>query len=477
MNPVELLMRVREVAAKTPLDLRALVALFEEADGLLETEVAAAWLLRHVSHAPIFEWLRHVDPDERLAAMRFVGQLGSPGARFLRLAVRDGVPLNARRARAAVGALRLADVAPPDRARRSLGLEKEGLGAGGWNVGGWFAGLSPPRQPRRRGWVGKVALPAAARTPEALLAALGLTAAEVRVFGRPVGGPGSGYVEFQIPKRRGMRTIAAPKQRLKTAQRWLLDNVFSSLTPHEAAHGFRRGRSVVTNARPHVGRGLVLKLDLQDFFPTIHLRRVEGMLLGCGYSGDVAWLLSRLATYRSRLPDGRAAQPAVLPQGAPTSPVLANVITRRLDARLAGLAAKFGANYTRYADDLTFSFVEPHPPKLGRFLWWVNAICQQEGFFENASKRRFLRRGGRQEVTGLVVNAGVSVPRHVRRRFRAALHGVRTRGLAAEARKYGREPRAYAAWLHGTAAWLAMVHPAQGQQWLAEVRQLLREGR
>jgi hypothetical protein len=161
----------------------------------------------------------------------------------------------------------------------------------------------------------------------------------------------------------------------------------------------------------------------------------------------------------------------VLPQGAPTSPVIANLISKALDARLTGLSKKWNAQYTRYADDLTFSFKERHPPKLERFLWWVNAICQQEGFIENASKRRLLRSGSRQSVTGLVVNEKVSVPRHVRREFRAILHNVKKNGLAAESR--GRKD--FGPWLHGMAAYLAMVHPEQGKKWLAEVKAILKK--
>lgn len=120
---------------------------------------------------------------------------------------------------------------------------------------------------------------------------------------------------------------------------------------------------MITNAKPHVGAGLVVKMDLQDFFPSVHYRRVEGLMNKLGY-GDLSYMLARLTTYRTRLADGRTVQPGVLPQGAPTSPVIANLSSKGLDGRLTGLAKKWGAKYTRYADDLTFSFKERHPPKL-----------------------------------------------------------------------------------------------------------------
>ena len=139
-------------------------------------------------------------------------------------------------------------------------------------------------------------------------------------------------------------------------QRQLLDELLAKLPVHDAAHGFVPGRSTVTNAEPHVGAALVVKLDLLNFFPSIHYQRVAGLFRHYGYDEEVADLLAALTTHRPRLADGTVAWPGALPQGAPTSPALANLVCRRLDARLSGLARRSGARYTRYADDLTFSF-------------------------------------------------------------------------------------------------------------------------
>jgi hypothetical protein len=158
-----------------------------------------------------------------------------------------------------------------------------------------------------------------------------------------------------------------------------------------------------------------------------------------------------------------------MPQGAPTSPALANLVCRRLDARLAALAAKTGAIYTRYADDLTFSFDQPPERGLGHFIWWVGQILGQEGFFENIPKRRIMRRAGRQRVTGLVVNSELSVPRDVRRIFRAKLHRCRKDGVTEQTVGHPL-PRAY---LLGFASYVAMVQPALGKKLLGEVRELL----
>jgi RNA-directed DNA polymerase len=238
---------------------------------------------------------------------------------------------------------------------------------------------------------------------------------------------------------------------------------------HEACHGFVPGRSTVTNATPHLRAALVVKTDLCDFFPSVHYRRVRGFFEQLGYSEEVATLLSRLTTHRPVLPDGRVAWPGTLPQGAPTSPALANLVCRRLDQRLAGLARRVGATYTRYADDLTFSFAEKPEVNLGRFLWWIDQICQQEGFAEHTGKRRIMRPNGQQRVTGLVVNSSLSVPRAARRRFRAILNNCRRHGLAAEAR--GRED--FADYLRGFVSYLSMVQPELGRKLLGEVHALL----
>jgi hypothetical protein len=138
-----------------------------------------------------------------------------------------------------------------------------------------------------------------------------------------------------------------------------------------------------------------------------------------------------------------------------------------MDARLAALAKKSGAHYTRYADDLTFSF-DAEPKTLGRFLWWVDQICQQEGFAENARKRRILRKKSQQRVTGIVVNSGMFIPRRDRHRFRAILQRVKKNGLEAEAR--GRKD--FRAYLLGFAAYVKMVQPELGAKWVTEVKAL-----
>ncbi|MEO1269430.1 MAG: reverse transcriptase domain-containing protein, partial [Myxococcota bacterium] len=205
----------------------------------------------------------------------------------------------------------------------------------------------------------------------------------------------SHYKRFTIPKRRGgRRLISAPMPRLKRAQRWILDHVLTPITVHEAAHGFRSGRSIVTNAAPHVGAAVVVNMDLRDFFPTLTFRRVRGAFGALGYSGSVATVLALLCTE----PDTEQVQldgntwhvalgPRHLPQGAPTSPALTNIICRRLDRRLTGLAQELGFVYTRYADDLTFSKpVLGEQPVIGRLLGQAGHIIEDEGFVVHPDK-------------------------------------------------------------------------------------------
>jgi retron-type reverse transcriptase len=287
---------------------------------------------------------------------------------------------------------------------------------------------------------------------------------------RPGTEPGSGYIEFEIPKAKGgTRRIAAPRTPLRKVQRKILDEILAKVPVHDACHGFVENRSTVTNAAPHVGAAIVIKMDIKDFFPTVHYRRVRGLFQYLGYNEQVAATLAGLTTYRPKLASGHVVWPGVLPQGAPTSPAIANLTCRRLDHRLTRLAAKCGAVYTRYADDLTFSFKTEPDVRIGRFLWWVDGICQQEGFTERADKRRILRAKHQQRVTGLVVNAKVNIPRAERRRFRAILHNCAKSGIESQAREHAD----FKSYLAGYAAYVHMVDPVLGKHYLAEVARLI----
>ncbi|HVV87179.1 MAG TPA: reverse transcriptase family protein, partial [Kofleriaceae bacterium] len=314
-------------------------------------------------------------------------------------------------------------------------------------------------------------------TPADLAGALGLTVPRLRWLSFHAEAPEkTHYRYFTIAKRSGgVRKLAAPRRQLATAQRWILDRVLAGLPLTDHAHGFVPGRSTVTNARPHVGRRLVINLDLADFFPSITFPRVRGLFASLGYSPAVATLLALLATEAPRLEvgfEGRthwvAAGDRALPQGACTSPALANLVARKLDRRLAGACRKLGWTYTRYADDLTFSTDDASSAQVALLFARVRAIVKDEGFAINEAKGR-VQRGGRQTVTGLVVNDRLGVPREQLRRVRAILHQARATGLAAQGR--GRHPD-FEAWLRGTIAYIAMVDPTRGAALRAELEAL-----
>ena len=308
----------------------------------------------------------------------------------------------------------------------------------------------------------------------AIASAMGITVGELRwlTFHRTVS-ESTHYRRFEIPKKTGgTRLISAPMPRLKRAQRWVLDQVLAQVSVHDAAHGFVPSRSIVSNATTHVGRAVVVNLDLRDFFPTLSFRRVYGLFASLGYSPESGTILSLLCTepeVEQIQLDGRRwfvhASERHLPQGSPCSPALTNLVCRRLDRRLSGLAAHLGFFYTRYADDLTFSSADGKA-NVGRLLRLVQRIVVDEQFVIHPDKTRVMRRGGRQEVTGLVVNDRLGVPRELLRRWRATLFQVRQDGPAGK--RFGLGKDVFAS-LTGFAAFVRMVDVDRGQRMLDAV--------
>lgn len=268
----------------------------------------------------------------------------------------------------------------------------------------------------------------------------------------------SHYVTFAIPKRSGgERLIHAPKKKLKAVLRKLDSLLVAKLPVSHHAHGFVKGRSIATNARPHVGQEAVARFDIKDCFPTIHVGRVRGLLLSLGYSYPVAASLAVLMTESPRQPveaEGKLYHvptgPRVCVQGAPTSPGLCNAILLRLDHRLAGLAKSKGLAYTRYADDLTFS---GPTAAINKLVAMVPKIVADEGFAINAAKTRVMRKNTRQSVTGVTVNKDMGLSRKQRRLLRAELHTHRKLSDTPPSAK-----------LAGKLAYLHMLNPAQAKR-------------
>jgi len=277
------------------------------------------------------------------------------------------------------------------------------------------------------------------------------------------------YVRFTIPKKSGgTRELAAPHHDMARCQMWIKLNILDRIPLHEAAHGFVAGRGTMSNAVPHVRREVVVNADLKDFFPTITFPRVKGIFQELGYSPAAATILALLCTEcpRQRVSyAGRelhvATGPRALPQGACTSPALSNLAARGLDARLTGLARKLGWDYTRYADDLTFSTNGEPAQKTAWILARLRHIAQEENFAVNEKKTRVQRPNTQQSVTGIVVNKRPNLPRETLRRLRAILHRAKREGLEAQNRE--NHPH-FASWLQGMIAYVQMVNPAQGQK-------------
>lgn len=289
------------------------------------------------------------------------------------------------------------------------------------------------------------------------------------------------YRYHTVARRNGSpRVIEAPKARLKEIQRWLLHEILDYVPPHEGAHGFTRGRSIVSHARLHTHQDAVLRLDLKDFFASIAAARVFGIFRTLGYTPVIAHVLTGLSTntvpqavWRQvpRTAEPRLVQPHFwlgrqlatphLPQGAPTSPALANLAAFRLDRRLAGLAASLGLRYSRYADDLTFS----GPTRLRRRADHVRRlaarIAREEGFAINRDKSALLTAGGRQSVCGVVVNVRPNVTRTEYDRLKAILHNAARHGPESQNRTGIADLEAH---LRGRIDWVASLNPDRGKR-------------
>jgi RNA-directed DNA polymerase len=284
------------------------------------------------------------------------------------------------------------------------------------------------------------------------------------------------YVQFTLPKRSGgVRLISAPLARLKRAQHWVLQEMLSPQWVHDAAHGFRADRSIVSNAQPHVGADVVINLDLKDFFPTVTYKRVKGLFRSLGYSESVATICALLCTEPREVHvdvDGERYHVAMterfLPQGAPTSPAITNLLCRALDARLSRIAEKLGYRYTRYADDLTFS--GPREANPGRLMRRVHWVVEHEGFTVHPKKTRVFRKSRRQEVTGVVVNEKCTVSRDTLKSFRAVLFQIEKDGPVGKT--WGNAPDVIAA-VEGFANYVAMVNPEKGAPLQARARALV----
>ncbi len=260
------------------------------------------------------------------------------------------------------------------------------------------------------------------------------------------------YTDFEVPKRNGgVRKISAPCYPLLKVQRWILDNILTDVRLSPSAMAYRRAVSIVDNATPHVSAREILKVDLEDFFPTITFPRIVGIYLDLGYLYPVAILLAKLSSHNG-----------VLPQGAPTSPALSNIACRKLDTRLTGLARVMRLCYTRYADDITFS--GQRIPK--GLVHTLERILNEEGFHLAHRKTKHFYAGQSKLVTGLVVNDKPNIPREYYRKLRAVIHNCVEYGPLSQNRNDVPHFREH---LYGHAYYVFGINPQLGRKLLNQL--------
>lgn len=294
------------------------------------------------------------------------------------------------------------------------------------------------------------------------------------------------YFYTAARKRSGtLRLIESPKQHLKLLQRQILRDILNHIPPHPAAHGFIQGRSIRTFASPHIGRRIILRMDIENFFPSITFARIAAFFRTAGYPELVADWLSNLCC--NPVPPHVLKRFAIgqedssfsaeirsmyvrshLPQGAPTSPALANLCAWRLDCRLSALATASNAVYTRYADDLAFSGNEAFERGVRPFADRVAAILLEEGFRANYRKTRIQRRSTRQQLAGLIVNKHLSIPREDFDQLKAILTNCLRHGPASQNREGVPDLCAH---LRGRIAFVESIHPGRG----AKLRKLFEQ--
>ncbi|MWW26434.1 reverse transcriptase family protein [Algibacter lectus] len=288
----------------------------------------------------------------------------------------------------------------------------------------------------------------------------------------------SHYKRFQMAKKSGgYRLISAPMPKLKKAQHWVLESVLNIVSVHSNAHGCVIGRSIKTNAEPHVGKAVVINQDFKNFFPSVTYARIKGVFLALGYSNQVATIFSLLCSEPkildvSLLGEDYYAQRGerFLPQGAPTSPAITNILCEKLDFRLTGLANKYGFTYTRYVDDITFSGTHDSFDKITPLLKYSRYVVNSENFNLHPEKLRIMKRNAKQEVTGVVVNEKTNIPKGDLKRFRALLFQIEKDGIEG---KYWTKGGNVLAQIDGYANYIFQIEPEKGVLYKKRVNVIL----
>lgn len=269
------------------------------------------------------------------------------------------------------------------------------------------------------------------------------------------------YREIMVPKRKNgqFRKLSVPSMALKNMQRWILDSILYKISVNENATGFVPSRSIVTNAYNHLAKKYILKLDIKDFFPSIGFGKVLDVFQKLGFPKEISSALANICIYKDELP-----------QGAPTSPYLANIICKQMDSRIGSLCKKYELNYTRYADDITISG--------DRRLFWIEKqiekIVDSCHFKLNKEKTVRLKPGDRKRITGIIVNEKISVPKNIKRTLRQNIYYIEKHGLESHLDRiqFTGPPNQYIRHLYGMASFIQMVEIERGIEFIDKLNSL-----
>ncbi|MCG3797041.1 reverse transcriptase family protein [Bacillus toyonensis] len=290
------------------------------------------------------------------------------------------------------------------------------------------------------------------------------------------------YGNFKIRKKSGgFREIRSPKEKLKNIQKWILNNILSKVSPHGSCIGFKKGDSIIKNALPHLGKEAILKFDLFHFFDTVTEKRVYSIFKSLGYHSNLAVDLAKLCTVPSfpshkkkflenfNISDNPFPFDSFLPQGAPTSPALANLVAGHMDKRFKGLADFLGLDYSRYADDLTFSGNYECLPNVN----FVKKIILEEGFYINESKTCLRREGQQRKVTGIIVSGDTSkVPKAYKKDIWKHLYFLNKFGVKKHLRNIKNNKSSFQDWLLGRIMFVRSVEFEEGNRMLYKYNQV-----
>lgn len=297
------------------------------------------------------------------------------------------------------------------------------------------------------------------------------------------------YNYFKLKKKNGkFREIMSPAKDLKYIQKWVLVNILEKYKLAYSCKGFRKKISIYDNAKVHENAEIILKVDLLKFYDTITEKRVYGLFKSIGYVNNLAYSLAKITTAKHRESywndfDGYSKEvlkglvenkPPILPQGTPTSPIISNILATKMDYRFEALAKKLNCNYSRYADDLTFSI-----KKEGKLpsLKLITKIISEEGFFINNEKTKYMKKGCKQYVTGLTTSNGVNVSKKYRKEITEHIYYCRKFGVNSHLERRSNEFPKYNNikfhnWLYGHMCFIKSINEKASKKMLEDFNKI-----